>query len=274
MNSQTIVYCVVALILGMLMANMLKSVCGCNKVVEGTSIGTSTLYLSDTLQSDDPIDNAVAGRACMTLDKLEESGGCGNPWDSTDWGHCTCPPGKIKVSESKWFPVSGQGSCNICVEGSDLPLTSSKPLSTTGDGLGEGNTDAGTNIYTFDKVPCFSLFTKENCEGDSRCMWWGDQIDYDKVGHDGGLLTVDGMRKCTMKPDASCDPTKTSCDFAFQTPRNYDALFFYCTDYILHPWKTDPRFKHGESSGIPCSHDSFLVPGFTGFNGKVDYPQK
>ena len=34
MNSQTIVMCVVALILGMLLANMLKSVCGC-KVVEG-----------------------------------------------------------------------------------------------------------------------------------------------------------------------------------------------------------------------------------------------
>ena len=34
MNSQTIVMCVVSLILGMLLANMLKSVCGC-KVVEG-----------------------------------------------------------------------------------------------------------------------------------------------------------------------------------------------------------------------------------------------
>jgi len=34
MNSQTILMCVVALILGMLLANMLKSVCGC-KVVEG-----------------------------------------------------------------------------------------------------------------------------------------------------------------------------------------------------------------------------------------------
>ena len=34
MNSETIVMCVVALILGMLMANMLKSVCGC-KTAEG-----------------------------------------------------------------------------------------------------------------------------------------------------------------------------------------------------------------------------------------------
>jgi len=36
MNSQTIVMCVVSLILGMLLANMLKSVCGC-KLVEGQS---------------------------------------------------------------------------------------------------------------------------------------------------------------------------------------------------------------------------------------------
>jgi len=36
MNSETIVMCVVALILGMLLAHMLKSVCGC-KVVEGGS---------------------------------------------------------------------------------------------------------------------------------------------------------------------------------------------------------------------------------------------
>ena len=34
MNNQTIVCCVVALLLGMLLANMLKNVCGC-KVVEG-----------------------------------------------------------------------------------------------------------------------------------------------------------------------------------------------------------------------------------------------
>ncbi len=38
MNSQTIVMCVVALLLGMLLANMLKSVCGC-KTVEGQDCG-------------------------------------------------------------------------------------------------------------------------------------------------------------------------------------------------------------------------------------------
>jgi len=36
MNSQSIVCCVVSLILGMLLANMLQNVCGC-KIVEGAS---------------------------------------------------------------------------------------------------------------------------------------------------------------------------------------------------------------------------------------------
>ena len=35
MDFQTIVMCVVALILGMLLANMLKNVCGSNKLIEG-----------------------------------------------------------------------------------------------------------------------------------------------------------------------------------------------------------------------------------------------
>jgi hypothetical protein len=35
MKTETIVMCVVALLLGMLLANMLKSVCGCKTVVEG-----------------------------------------------------------------------------------------------------------------------------------------------------------------------------------------------------------------------------------------------
>ena len=35
MEIKTIVMCVVALILGMLLANMLKSVCGCKNIIEG-----------------------------------------------------------------------------------------------------------------------------------------------------------------------------------------------------------------------------------------------
>jgi hypothetical protein len=42
MGTDQIMYCIVALILGMLLANMLKSVCGC-KVVEGFSSVTDCL---------------------------------------------------------------------------------------------------------------------------------------------------------------------------------------------------------------------------------------
>ena len=40
MNSETIVYCVVSFLIGMLLAHMLKDVCGCNKVVEGSDEGS------------------------------------------------------------------------------------------------------------------------------------------------------------------------------------------------------------------------------------------
>lgn len=50
MNSQTVVYCVVALMLGMLLSNMLKNVCGC-KTVEGAAplLGPGTQGLATLL---------------------------------------------------------------------------------------------------------------------------------------------------------------------------------------------------------------------------------
>jgi hypothetical protein len=45
MGTDQIMYCIVALILGMLLANMLKSVCGCKNVVEGG--GPFNIYESD-----------------------------------------------------------------------------------------------------------------------------------------------------------------------------------------------------------------------------------
>ena len=43
MDMKTICYCIVALLLGMLLANMLKNVCGCN-VVEGYRCNPKTDY--------------------------------------------------------------------------------------------------------------------------------------------------------------------------------------------------------------------------------------
>ena len=48
MNSETIVYCVVALLLGMLLANMLKNVCGCKTIEGATFMGVPTNKLGDS----------------------------------------------------------------------------------------------------------------------------------------------------------------------------------------------------------------------------------
>ena len=51
MNTQTIFMCVVALLIGMLVANMLQNVCGCKKVVEGyDGESYNNIYGNRTLQ--------------------------------------------------------------------------------------------------------------------------------------------------------------------------------------------------------------------------------
>ena len=67
MNSETIVYCVVALILGMLLANMLKSVCGC-KTVEGQLAVSCCKNITD---------EAECHAAKPHCDWVGESGGTG-----------------------------------------------------------------------------------------------------------------------------------------------------------------------------------------------------
>ena len=76
MNNQTIVCCVVALLLGMLLANMLKNVCGC-KVVEGQNAsgtqgqnasGTQGQYAYDTCAykcSNDGVDYSSCMEECV-----------------------------------------------------------------------------------------------------------------------------------------------------------------------------------------------------------------
>ena len=59
LNKQIIVYCVVALLLGMLLANMLKSVCGCT-LVEGAFMGptdASSAALQVALHNQEPVTN-------------------------------------------------------------------------------------------------------------------------------------------------------------------------------------------------------------------------
>tara|TARA_B100000900_G_scaffold413093_1_gene436272 strand:+ start:1068 stop:1376 length:309 start_codon:yes stop_codon:yes gene_type:complete len=65
MNNQTIVCCVVALLLGMLLANMLKNVCGC-KLVEGLNNNNNANSGLNNNNNDDPglgLAAAISGSA-------------------------------------------------------------------------------------------------------------------------------------------------------------------------------------------------------------------
>lgn len=76
MNTEQILMCVVALILGMLLANMLKSVCGC-KVVEGMAPGTCILdveeFNAQYPQGGDVADVAGVVRSEMCRAQLDQA---------------------------------------------------------------------------------------------------------------------------------------------------------------------------------------------------------
>ena len=75
MNSETIVMCVVALILGMLLAHMLKDVCGC-KTVEGLETACGT----DWHVCDLPGQHRTGKDCCNEYECLDVSGlGDGGP---------------------------------------------------------------------------------------------------------------------------------------------------------------------------------------------------
>ena len=65
MNSETIIYCIFAVILGMLLFHMLKNICGC-KVVEG-----ACQYYRDCLSINDRINDI-----CCVIDDNECNQGC------------------------------------------------------------------------------------------------------------------------------------------------------------------------------------------------------
>jgi len=60
MKTETIVMCVVALILGMLMANMLKSVCGCKSTVVEGQHGHTRAHM---VPRSNPSETASSGQA-------------------------------------------------------------------------------------------------------------------------------------------------------------------------------------------------------------------
>ena len=90
MNTEQILMCVVALILGMLLANMLKSVCGC-KVVEGIAPPQGTCT---AIEAYDP------GYRLNTLAKADRLVLCSQNFTQND---CESEqPGDIPIC--KWQP--------------------------------------------------------------------------------------------------------------------------------------------------------------------------
>ena len=105
------VMCVIALILGMLMANMLKNVCGC-KTVEGTDdpcVGGEqnqnwskcTGYCSSKNPSADP-NTGLFGSKSSPCDKLNEVDCFGN--EVCKWAITKCPSG-THVNTTKTFCI-------------------------------------------------------------------------------------------------------------------------------------------------------------------------
>ena len=86
MNNQTIVCCVVALLLGMLLANMLKNVCGC-KVVEGQCSGPFTGY-NVLRQVQDVNGSPSACRTCLGNDNTQFK----NRWSNNCGGNPSRDP--------------------------------------------------------------------------------------------------------------------------------------------------------------------------------------
>ena len=77
MNSETIVMCVVALLLGMLMANMLKNVCGCNKVVEGQPVPPGLFECEDIPDINKQCNSPLMNLQRQSADCCDEGSVCG-----------------------------------------------------------------------------------------------------------------------------------------------------------------------------------------------------
>jgi hypothetical protein len=149
MGTDQIMYCVVALVLGMLLANMLKNVCGCKKVVEGVEVG---------------------GAPCKSMDDMIAEGcpvSTEDPNFSKINDDCICSEGQIKVSQID-FPQWGDGSCNMCIN-ANAEFDSNGYLKQTLT-IPRLKNDPKTETratYIFNKTPCVNLLTQRDCEAAS-----------------------------------------------------------------------------------------------------------
>lgn len=108
MNSQTIVMCVVALILGMLLAHMLKDVCGCDKVVEGAD-QTSASCVNTLVDYCGKTTNNASCSACtgiVAAAKLHHAGCTSNQLQN--WCNASLEDRVVCAGECNGEPISYQ----------------------------------------------------------------------------------------------------------------------------------------------------------------------
>jgi hypothetical protein len=104
MKTETIVMCIVALILGILIANMLKSVCGC-KIVEGSSnfdCSWTTMY-PGACDLDNTDGSAGWGNCCLKAETKENTSLIYNNY---------CPIKGSTTSGDNWYSESSVGNSN------------------------------------------------------------------------------------------------------------------------------------------------------------------
>jgi hypothetical protein len=131
MNNQTIVCCVVALLLGMLLANMLKNVCGC-KLTEGQggnvacALGLlrqdSGLNMEDALVMCDPLTAGTTMRA-KGFQHATATDVCNGPYNleyyfspsAVECRACMTDPARAGTTtdiEASWVACGGEPSQN------------------------------------------------------------------------------------------------------------------------------------------------------------------
>ena len=99
MNTEQILMCVVALILGMLLANMLKSVCGCKNLIEGQIHGSGVpvvpICTCDNSQSTCNKDDNLSCRG-TDLDECRSGNAVSSP-SKIPCVYSECPDGMINL---------------------------------------------------------------------------------------------------------------------------------------------------------------------------------
>ena len=157
MGTDQIMYCIVALILGMLMYHMLKGVCGC-KTVEGAV--TTSSYGDACSTIDDPAEN----QTCLNNRQLANDAQDAAMADTNTTTKFT-RAGTFLDRVTQGSPFSKTGRTPPCLDyGKSEKLDGLGPGCTPG---GTGGTDGRAACHLYDRYDTrhWSLYTPEGCTG-------------------------------------------------------------------------------------------------------------